>query len=159
MFRTSGPPGENVTLTAATDLTSSPRTSTAGSGPPPRWPCLPPTPPAPSTTGPTQEGLESLSQTTGKRPSSTESPSPAWRSSTTTTETASSGTTWPAPTRSPSSARTWMVTWLTPGSISLRSEYPEDGRVERLTFSQPVNWNLFYYSAIYLFIYLPSFRK
>ena len=165
--------------TAVTDPISSPRTSTAGSGPPPSPPCRPPTPAAPSTTGHTRAAWGCLSQTTGRRLSSTGTRSPAWPSSTTTTETvrspcvvmtndsdifwclvfnkrlahycvrrgehslprplprpllrppltpllqASSGTTWPAHTRSPSSARTWTATSPTPGSTSLRSEYLE----------------------------------
>ena len=152
-----------------------------------------------STTGapPGASGCSSL--TTGRRPSSTATPSPAWPSSTTTTETVSdriftfldlrdhtiimwgllgggrwgeevtrqnqtdgtnlfvknqsrpvqlhsahplvtnvtppshllslfqesSGTMWPAPTRSPSSARMWTDTWPTPGNNSLRSEFLE----------------------------------
>merc|ERR1719361_1807903 len=117
--------GRLCDFTAVTDPISSPRTSTAGSGPPPSPPCRPPTPAAPSTTGHTQEAWGCLSQTTGRRLSSTETRSPAWPSSTTTTETASSGTTWPAHTRSPSSARTWTATSPTPGSTSLKSEYLE----------------------------------
>ena len=73
--------------TAVTDPISSPRTSTAGSGPPPSPPCRPPTPAAPSTTGHTRAAWGCLSQTTGRRLSSTETRSPAWPSSTTTTET------------------------------------------------------------------------
>ena len=75
--------------TAVTDPISSPRTSMAGSGPPPSPPCRPPTPAAPSTTGHTRAAWGSLSQTTGRRLSSTETRSPAWPSSTTTTETVS----------------------------------------------------------------------
>merc|ERR1711953_1589487 len=125
MSRTSGPPAVSVTLTAATGPTSSPRTSTAGSGPPPRGPCPPPTPPGPSTTGPTLGVWAYSSLTTGSKLSSTETPRPAWPSLTITTETASSGTTWPALMRSQSSARMLMVIWPTPGSNSRPSEYPE----------------------------------
>merc|ERR1712200_127089 len=117
--RTSGHLVACATLTAATVPTSSPRTSTAGSGPPTRLVSPPPTP-TPSTTGPAPEdsGLPAASPTTGNRSSKEESLSRAWPCSTTSTATASSGTTWPATTRSPSSARTSRATFSLPGESS-----------------------------------------
>ena len=106
----SGLPGVCATLTVVTDLTSSPRTSTAGSGQPTRPGWRPQTAGPPSTTGQPPEGEKILRQkkyvrkylslcanisdsvpapspspTTGSRPSWAESPSRAWLCSTTFT--------------------------------------------------------------------------
>ena len=56
----SGPPGVCATLMVVTDLTSSPRTSTAGSGPPTRPGWRPLTAGPPSTTGQPPEGEKIL---------------------------------------------------------------------------------------------------
>lgn len=62
---------------------------------------------------------------TGRRSSCTGRRSPAWPCSTTTTGTGSSGTTWPATTRSQSYARMLRVTLPSPGKPSQTSGYLE----------------------------------
>ena len=145
MFPTSGPLVVCVTLMVVTGQTSSPRTLMVGSGQPTKPDWLPQTAGVPSTTGQPPEGkcypdsehfliliLASdstplvPSQTTGSRCSREERLSPAWRSSITSTETASSGTTWPVITRSPSFARTLKVTSPSPGKHS-----PTSGSLEQ----------------------------
>ena len=81
---------------------------------------------------------------------------------------ASSGTTWPAHTRSPSSARTWTATSPTPGSTSLRSEYLETshysqdclGRSQsrKTIYLWDLGWNLelVTYSTMYCFFILSA---
>merc|ERR1712203_391258 len=125
-----GPPAGSVTSTAATGPTSSPRTSTVGSGRPTRLASLPLAAGQLSTTGapPGASTHGGPSRTTGSRSSRAGSPSPAWPSSTTSTETVSSGTTWPVTMRNPSSVRTWRDIWLSPGKPSPTSEYPEESR-------------------------------
>ena len=177
----SGLPGVCATLTVVTDLTSSPRTSTAGSGQPTRPGWRPQTAGPPSTTGQPPEGEKILRQkkyvrkylslcanisdsvpapspspTTGSRPSWAESPSRVWRCSTTFTATVRlwwSGDIFWWIVFQESSGTMWPVTMRSPSSARMsRVILPSPGRPSPTSGS--LEWREHQAILIYLFLYL-----